>query len=234
MRELRPLTISNSIKSAPSVLLTPEMEKFVFVQPLNQDFILAQTIYTLLNKHFKVGMLEAGMFKLKEVKYLLAEEPEGVLNVDDWMDCLWASKRKFNHLLNPNTLFKMYLINLFFPLFSTTRKLMLPGKKDRFVMDAYPSLGGNKGIQFHPVNLNELGLNKAEFRKLLSYIQKDIGHIIDEFLVLHHDNLYKDLKYQVSLYPSIRNKYWNELKQCFEPDFKTFVIAEAENYLLKL
>jgi hypothetical protein len=234
MRELRPLTISNSIKSAPSVLLTPEMEKFSFIQPLNPDFILAQTIYTLIHKHFKVEMLEAGMFKLKEVKYLLAEEPEGVLNVDDWLDCLWTSKRKFNHLLNPNALFKMYLINLFFPLFSTTRKLMLPGKKDRFVMDAYPNLSKNEGIRFRPVNLNELGLTKVEFKKLFSYLHKDLAQIIDDFLVLHHDNLYKDLKYQVSLYPTIRNKYWNELKQCFEPEFKTYARAEAENYLLKL
>lgn len=234
MRELRPLTISNSIKSAPSVLLTPEMEKFVFVQPLNQDFILAQTIYSHIHKHFKVELLEAGMFKLKEVKYLLAEEPEGVLTVDEWMDILWNSKRNFNHLLNPSTLFKMHLINLFFPLFSSTRKLMLPGKKDRFVMDAYPSLSKKEGIQFQPTDFNKLGISKIEFRKLFAFIPNELEQVIDDFLILHHDNLYKDLKYQVSLYPSIRNKYWNELKQCFDPEFKTFARAEAENYLLKL
>jgi hypothetical protein len=38
----------------------------------------------------------------------------------------------------------------------------------------------------------------------------------------------------VSLYPSIRNQYWNELKQCFDSDFKTFAHAEIDNYLLKL
>ncbi|PWH86914.1 hypothetical protein [Brumimicrobium oceani] len=234
MRELKPLTISNSIKSAPSVLLTPEMEKFSFIQPLYQDFVLAQTLYTTIHKHFKVEMLEAGMFKLKEVNYLLAEEPEGVLNVDDWLDCIWSSKRKFNHLLNPNVLFKMYLIDLFFPLFSKTRKLLLPGKKDRFVVDAYPIISKNEGVNFRPINFNDLGTNKVEFKKLFTYLLKDLPQIIDEFLVLHHDNLYKDLKYQVSLYPSIRNKYWNELKQCFEPEFKTYARAEAENYLLKL
>jgi len=233
MRELRPLTISNSIKSAPSVLLTPEMDKFVFVQPLTADFILAQTIYSHIHKHFKVETLEAGMFKLKEVKYLLAEEPEGVLTVDEWMDSLWDSKRQFNHLLNPQSLFKMYLINLFFPVFSSTRKLMLPGKKDRFVMDAYPGIIKGDGIKFKPVDFNKLGVTKVEFRKLFSYIQKDIEQVIDDFVILHHDNLYKDLKYQVSLYPSIRNKYWNELKQCFEQDFKTFARAEAHHYLLK-
>ncbi|WP_107037657.1 hypothetical protein [Brumimicrobium mesophilum] len=234
MRELRPLTISNSIKSAPSVLLTPELEKFVFVQPLTQDFILAQTIYSLIHKHFKIEMLEAGMFKLKEVKYLLAEEPEGILTVDDWMDSLWTSKRKFNHLLNPQSLFKMYLVNLFFPVFASTKKLMIPGKKDRFVIDAYPNLSKKEGIQFQPTDFNKLGITKIEFRKLFGYISMEMEQVIDDFLILHHDNLYKDLKYQVSLFPSIRNKYWNELKQCFDQDFKTFAKAEADNYLLKL
>lgn len=234
MRELRPLTISNSIKSAPSVLLTPEMEKFVFVQPLNQDFILAQTIYTHIHKHFKVKTLEAGMFKLKEVKYLLAEEPEGILTVDEWIDFVWSSKRRFNFLLNPSDLFKMYLINLFFPIFSSTRKLILPGKKDTFVMDAYPNFTKKDGILFQPMDFNKLGITKIEFRKLFAFIPSELAQAIDDFLILHHDNLYKDLKYQVSLYPSIRNKYWNELKNCFDPEFKTFARAEAENYLFKL
>src|SRR5690554_7159179 len=96
MRELKPLTISNSIQSAPSVLLTPEMEKFVFIQPLYPDFLLAQSLFTIIHKHFKVEQLKAGVFKLKEVKYICAEEPEGIIQVDDWMHCLWSSKRRFN------------------------------------------------------------------------------------------------------------------------------------------
>ncbi|HLV41574.1 MAG TPA: hypothetical protein VKY37_04800 [Brumimicrobium sp.] len=234
MRELRPLTISNSIKSAPSVLLTPEMERFVFVQPLYQDFLLAQNLYTTIHKHFKIELLEAGVFKLKEVKYICANEPEGIVPVDDWMDCLWSTKRKFNRLLNPSALFKMFLINLFFPLFSPTRKLLLPGRKDRFVVDAYPNLPKDEGIRFEVVDFNKLGITKIEYKKLFRYIRKDLKLYLEEFEALHHENLYSDLKYQVSLYPSIRNKYWNELKQCFDADFKTFAFAEIENYLLKL
>jgi hypothetical protein len=234
MRELRPLTISNSIKSAPSVLLTPEMERFVFVQPLYQDFLLAQNLYTTIHKHFKVESLEAGVFKLRDIKYICANEPEGIIPVDDWLDCLWSTKRKFNRLLNPSALFKMYLINLFFPIFSTTQKLILPGKKDRFIVDAYPNLPKDQGIQFEAVNLNELGVTKAEFKKLFRYIRSDLKHYLEEFDALNHENFYSDLKYQVSLYPSIRNQYWNELKQCFDSDFKTFAHAEIDNYLLKL
>ena len=234
MRELRPLTISNSIKSAPSVLLTPEMERFVFVQPLYQDFLLAQNLYTTLHKHFKIELLEAGVFKLKDIKYICANEPEGMISVDDWMDCLWSTKRKFNRLLNPSALFKMFLINLFFPLFSTTQKLLLPGKKDRFIVDAYPNLPKDGGIRFEPINLNKLGITKIEYKKLFRYIRKDLNRYLEEFDALHHEKLYSDLKYQVSLYPSIRNQYWNELKKCFDADFRTYAHAEIENYLLKL
>lgn len=234
MRELRPLTISNSIKSAPSVLLTPEMERFVFVQPLYPDFLLAQNLYTTIHKHFKVELLEAGVFKLKEIKYICANQPEGIIPVDDWMDCLWSTKRKFNRLVNPSAVFKMFLINLFFPLFSSTQKLLLPGRKDRFVVDAYPNLPKDGGIRFEVVDLNKLGVTKAEYKKLFRYIRKDLKRYLEEFDALHHENLYSDLKYQVSLYPSIRNQYWNELKQCFDADFRTFAHAEIENYLLKL
>ncbi|RFC53803.1 hypothetical protein [Brumimicrobium aurantiacum] len=234
MRELLPLTISSSISAKPSVLLTPEFEKFTFIQPLNSDFILAQTIYSLLHKHFKIETLEAGKFKLNQVNYLLAKEHEGIVNVDNWIDCLWTSKRKFNHLLNPDKLFVMYLVNLFFPVFGETKKLLLPGKKDRFVVDAYPILTNKEGIYFKTIDLNQLGITQFEFKSLFAYLRDDLPQILDDFSVLHHDNLYKDLKYQVSLYPSIRNKYWNELKKCFEPDFKTFAFAEVENYLLKL
>lgn len=234
MKELKPLTISNSVKSAPSVLLTPEMEKFVFVQPLTQEFILAQTIYTLIHKHFKIELLEAGIFKLKGVKYLCAAEPEGVLTLDEWQDYLWNAKRSFNHLLNPDSLFRMYLVHLFFPVFSNSRKMILPGKKDRFVMDAYPILEKGKGLHFEAVDFNKLKLSNIAFRRLFSYLHQDLFHVFDEFMVLHHDNLYKDLKYQVSLYPTIRNQYWNELKKCFDKNHITFAKAEVENYLLKL
>src|SRR5690554_5224440 len=96
MRELKPLTSSCSIQSGASVLLTIEMEKFVFIQPLYPDFLLAQSLCTIIHKHFKVEQLKAGVFKLKEVKYNYAEGPEGIIQVDDWMHCLWSSKRKFN------------------------------------------------------------------------------------------------------------------------------------------
>ena len=174
MRELRPLTISNSIKSAPSVLLTQEMERFAFVQPLSPDFLLAQNIYTAIHKHFKVESLEVGVFKLKGINYICAEEPEGLLVMDDWSDYLWSTKRKFNRLLNPSSLFKMYLINLFFPVFPHSKKLILPGKKDRFVVDAYPYIIKGEGINFKIVHLNELGLSKPEFKKLFKYMHKDL------------------------------------------------------------
>lgn len=234
MRELKPLTVSKSIRSAPSVLLTQEMERFTFVQPLYPDFLLAQNVYTALHKHFKVEALEVGVFKLKGVNYICAEEPEGLLIVDDWSDYLWSTKRKFNRLLNPSALFKMYLINLFFPVFPTIRKFILPGKKDRFVVDAYPYLVKGKGICFKAVDMNSLGLFNPDLKKLFKYMHKDLRLYFEEFKVLHHEKLYTELKYIVSLYPSIRNEYWNELKRCFEADFKVYANAEVENYLLKL
>ncbi|PKR81719.1 hypothetical protein CW751_04110 [Brumimicrobium salinarum] len=234
MQELKPLTISNSILGAPSVLLTSEMERFVFVQPLNQTFLLTLGIYETLYKHFKIEKLPVGVFKLKDVNYLCAKQPEGLLEVDEWMDCLWTDKRKYNRLLNPKDLFKMFLINLYFPVFSSTKKMVLPGKKDRFIIDAYPIIEKDKGLFFKPKNANDLGINKGEFKRLFRYFRFDLPQIIAEFEELHHENLYTDLKYQVSLYPNIRNASWNELKKCFDTDFKTFAKAEIENYILKL
>src|SRR5690554_3501816 len=132
MEELKPLTISNSLFSNPSVLLTPTFEKYVFVQPLSHEFLLTQSIYTLIHKHFKVELIKTGTFKLKGIKYLCAQEHDGAVKVDDWMNYLWSSKQKFNYLLKVESLFTMYLINLFFPIFNSTEKVLLPGKKDRF------------------------------------------------------------------------------------------------------
>lgn len=234
MEQLSPYTIYNSINTNPSVLITDKMERFVFVQPLNPSFILAQNLYTLLHNHFKVSCLEAGTFTLKGTKYICAKEQDGVLEVDEWIGYVWTTKRKFNRLLNPSALFRMFLINLYFPIFQDSRKLVVLGKKDRFIADAYPVLSNEKDIFFREISLNKLGLSKVEFKALFRYMKSDLIKIWEDFKALHHENLYSDVKYQVSLYSAIRNQHWKEISYCFSKEYTTLADAQVEHYILNL
>jgi|SRR5690554_339821 len=233
MEELRPLTISNSTKSLPSVLLTSDMKKYVFVQPVQPSLILAQTIYSLLHKHFKVEALTAGTFTLKGVKYMCAEAHQDCIELKPWLDYLWTSKHNYNRLFNPTSLFRIYLINLYFPVFKT-KKLLVLNKKDQFVVEAYPILENKEGISFDPISIGNTDMTKQSYRKLFRYMRKELKKSLEEFEALHHDTLYTNLKYQVSLYPEIRNQHWGELKKCFDEGFKKDIKKEVEHYLMKL
>lgn len=233
MRELKPLTISNSTKSAPSVLLTSEMKKFVFVQPVNPDLVLAQNLYSLIHKHFKVDVLAAGTFTLKGIKYMCSEAHQNMVDLEPSLDYLWSSKHNYNRLLNPSALFKMNLINLYFPIFKT-KKLLLLNKKDQFIVEAYPILNNGVGIYFEKVLPGDIELTKQGYMKLFRYMRKELRKYHEEFEAIHHETLYSSLKYQVSLYPEIRNQYWEEMKKCFEPDFRSDIHSEIERYILKL
>src|SRR5690554_7161901 len=164
MEELRPLTISNSTKSLPSVLLTSDMKKYVFVQPVQPSLILAQTIYSLLHKHFKVEALTAGTFTLKGVKYMCAEAHQDCIELKPWLDYLWTSKHNYNRLFNPTSLFRIYLINLYFPVFKT-KKLLVLNKKDQFVVEAYPILENKEGISFDPISIGNTDMTKQSYRR---------------------------------------------------------------------
>ncbi|HTO38779.1 MAG TPA: hypothetical protein VL021_10170 [Brumimicrobium sp.] len=233
MKELRPLTISNSVKNAPTVLLTDEMKKYFFIQPIVPYFMLAYNVYTLLFKHFKVETLEAGFFTLKGTKYLCAEGHEGIVEFSEWSDYLWNQKSGFNNLLNPELLFRILLVNLYFPLFKTRIFLNLD-KKDRFIVGAYPVLQKEKGIQFEENGASELDMTHPSIIKLLKYIKEDLAKYFEEFEVLVNDEIFIALKYQVSMYPEIRNQYWEEVKKCFEEDFRSENKRKVNELFLKL
>lgn len=234
MKALKPLTISNSISDNPTVLLTSDFEKYVFVQTLEKEFMLAHTIYKTLHRHFKIELLQSGTFQLKGSKYFCTKKIEGSEEVQDWIGYMWSTKHSFNNLLNTGALFRMFLIDLYFPVFNPSKKIVVPGRKDRFVVEAYPELRDGGTIKFQQSNINKAGLTSVAFRNLFQYLGENIHTITENFEVLNHENLYMDLKYQVSLYPEIRNKFWDELKQCFEPSFLTYVKTDIQNYLLKL
>jgi hypothetical protein len=233
MRKLQPLTISKSIKDAPTVLLTPELEKFLFVRPLTKELLLAQAIYATIYHHFKVKIVPVGSFQMNGANYLCSKQFEGICQVEDWVDYLWTSKRSFKRLLNPQDLFQMYLIDLYFPVFKKTNKLLVADKKDRFIMEGYPQIE-EQGIVFQPSHVHKIGLNQAAFKRLFRFNKHKLILQLEEFETIHHQKLYSDLKYQISLYPEIRNQYWDELKKCFDQTYRTFVYAEVKNYLLKL
>lgn len=233
MEELRPLTVSNSTRSLPSVLLTAEMKKFVFVQPVNSSLVLAQNIYSYIHKHFKIESLSVGTFTLKGVKYMCSEAHQDIVELNPWLDYLWNSKSHYNRLFNPTSFFRICLINLYFPVFDT-KKLLLLHKKDQFIVEAYPILKNGEGIFFRQKTLAETEMTRYGYRKLLRYMKNDLNKSLEEFEALHHDMLYTHLKYQVSLYPEIRNQYWEELKKCFNPDFRKSVHDEVRRYIAKL
>lgn len=231
MQVLNPYTISNSVKGRPSVLLTQNMEKFVFVRPIENEFMLAQNIYVLLHKHFKVDILDSGTFTIKGVKYLCAHQPEGILSINEWSTIKWHSKSEFNSLLNPHVLLKMFLINLYFPIFEETKKKVKMGKKDSFIADAYPVLQKDEGLRFNSSYLGQSELFNPDFIPFFKFIAPNIRKYIEEFQALNHENLYLEIKYQTSLYPTIRNKYWDEIKQCFSDDYKRVVNERVSRFV---
>jgi hypothetical protein len=77
-------------------------------------------------------------------------------------------------------------------------------------------------------------MDRIEVRRFFSFIESDLNEVIEEFLALHHDKFYRDVKYAVSLYPEERNRIWDEVKKCFDPQFRRFVRAQLDNYVMRL
>lgn len=234
MEELHPLTISKSLKDAPSVLLTSDYRKFTIYGPISREIIVGNHLYTHLLRHFKFSKPEMGTFSIQNKKYLCIEKNSVLIPFDPWYDYLWETKLKFNQFLRPRTLFEMFLFELCFPIWGETLpKFIRTERKMRFSFSSLP-LNEFRNIQFSPLSLSQLGLDTPETRNFLSYIRDDLFMYVDDFFALHHEKFYLDIKYLLSLYPDMRNELWDQIKQCFEPDFIQFIRHQISQFIHRL
>ena len=234
MEELRPLTISRSIKDAPTVLLTESKAPYLLYVPLNEHIIIQDTLLRLMCEHFKINRFRTGYFTLKNKKYYCVEEIQGVVDFSPWEEHLWLNKRRFNQFLKPSDFFKMMLIELFFPIFGgTLRKSIIPGVKNQAML-VPTSPGQSHAIQFEPTTLSKLQLNHPALRRFFSFCKEDIREAIVGFNLLNHDKFMMDLKYQLSFYPNWRNVYWDELKKCNDNTFLTYTSHVVWDYFHRL
>jgi hypothetical protein len=233
MKELVPLTISNSILGNPTVLLTKELETFTLYRPLDDHIRASNEVLAFLCKHFKVSRLEVGAFSLKGKKYFCYQELNGTSYFDSWKVFLWDKKRKFNQFLSPKTLFFSFLVDLYYPLFNGSKKCILAGKKSHFAIHPIPN-NNFSSLSFNPTTPAKLGMTLAGVSTFFKHVKNDLFIYLEDFEALNHDKLKADLKYRVSLYPEIRNAYWQEIQLCFDVDFINYTNAEIKNYILKL
>ncbi|MEX1192915.1 MAG: hypothetical protein WED10_15325 [Brumimicrobium sp.] len=233
MEELVPVTISNSILGAPTVLLTNKGETYLLHRPINDHIRVTNEVLSFTFNHFKINRLKVGVFTLKGKKYFCNQEINGVEELNYWHEFLWDSKRKFNQFLSPKTLFYSYLIDLFFPLFNNTKKLIVPGRKNYFAVHAVPE-NNFELLKFNPSSPAKLGLTKGGIKSFFKHVGTDLLEYLDEFESLYHEKFKSDLKYRISLYPALRNQYWDELQLCFDTEFIQYTRAEVKNYILKL
>lgn len=233
MKELTPLTISNSLLGNPTVLLTDDLESYTLYKPLDDHLRATNEVLDFLYRHFKVNRLKVGVFVLKGKKYYCYQERDGKIEFNSWNSFLWDSKRKFNQFLSPKSLFYSYLIELYFPFFKGSKKCFFPERKNQFIVHPVPN-NNFASLSFCPTSPAKLGLTKGGVKSFFKYLKKDLVLHLEDFDALHHEKLKADLKYRISLYPEIRNQYWQEVQQCFDPEFKNYTRAELENYILKL
>jgi len=231
---LRPYTLFSSTQSLSSVLLTDTFDKYLFVCPLDKNLVLAQILYSLLIKHFKIQSLNIGKFTLKNINYLCVKKEDCIIEINAWNDFLWSSKRGFNSFLNPEDLIKMYLMELYFPIFKQTEKFIQFGKKDKFILNGYPKLFEGNRVKFVSQDSSSVGMTQPQIVKFIRFMKSDFRKIIQDFKELHHDKLYSDIKYQISLFPNLRNEYWEEVKKCFSSEYKEYIDQELWNYSLRL
>jgi hypothetical protein len=234
MEELKPLTLSRSIVGAPSVLLTSDLRKFTIHSPLSREMVVGNHLLSLMSSHFKLAKPNLATFSLQGKRYLCIENCVDLNPFDVWYAYSWDSKQKFNQYFRPRTLFESFLFDMYFPLWgSPLPKYIHSDKKDRFGIGALPENDFDR-IIFQPLSLSQLGMDRIEIRRFFSFIESDLNEVIEEFLALHHDKFQRDVKYAVSLYPEERNRIWDEVKKCFDPQFRRFVRAQLDNYVMRL
>lgn len=234
MNALKPLTISKSTEGNPTVLLTDEYKSFLLYKPLDDHLLIGDNLFRFILKHFKVNTLQTGYFKMGDKSLFAIEQTDGTIAMDTWYAYLWENKRSFNQFLNPRIFFDSFLIDLFFPIWGgSSKKVVLPEKKN--IISVYPVPANNfSGVAFEPVNFNQLGLNHYAYKRFLNYFKEDLMTYLNAFLVLHHEKFQSDMKFQLSLYHSLRNAYWDEIKPCFDPSFVQYTAASVKDYILRL
>lgn len=232
MKELVPLTISSSIRKNPTVLFTNGRHKYLLHEPVNSTNHAISELYCYLFNHFKVEHLDKGVFSFQGKKYLCHEEINGAMKLDEWQMFQWKKKRQFNRFIRPRTLFDIFLTDLFFPLFGTSQIYIVPGVKDRFIVHPFPN--DKRQLKFDPLPLSKSGLQSPAMRNFFKHIKSDLPEYLEYYLALYHDKFRTDIKYQISLYPDVRNEYWNEFQLCFDQAYRNYVKASITNYILQL
>lgn len=231
MNELNPLTISSSVRKYPTVLFTRDRSRYLMYAPINETNHIISELYCFIHDHFKVEQFKKGSFSYQGKRYLCHEDIPGRLKFDDWMSFQWKKKRQFNRFIRPRTLFDIFLVDLYFPVFKQPSIWVVPGVKDRFVV--HPFEGGDR-LRFEPGTVNNTGLSTPSVRSFFKHVKHELFEYVEDFQALHHDKLRADLKYRISLYPEHRNEFWNELQLCYDASFQKFVTADITNYIMQL
>lgn len=234
LEDLKPYTISNSIKNAPTVLLTEEGKNYTLWSPITEDLKIIHYLREYCFAHFKMRSFETAKFSYKGQSFLCIEEEEATIEFDEWQVYLWESKRKFNQFLQPNALFVSFLFDTFFPLFGGRNTvLIVPGKKNSFRIHPVPA-NNYASFKFSPLNFSQSGLNIPSIKQFFSYQKAELDVVLEEFLALNDEKFQVNLKHQLSLFPSKRNAYWDELRKCFEPEFMNYTTALFKDFILHL
>lgn len=233
MEELKPLTISNSVRKNPTVLFTKSREKYLMQEPITETNHVNSELYCFIYQHFKVSIFRRGVFTFQGRKFLCSQEIQGSIILNDWLSFQWENKRSFNRFLRAKSLFDMFLVDLFFPVFDVSEKWIAPGVKDQFMIRPFPKLR-DAGLTFETRSTTSIGMTDPSLKSFFRFMKSELSMVLEEFLELHHDKFRADLKYRISLYPELRNQYWNDFQQCFDPSFIKYIKADVENYILQL
>jgi len=234
VEELRPFTISKSILNEPTVLLTEEGRKYMLWCPITDNVRIIHYLRSFMLAHFKIKTFDTAKFSLRGTTYLCFETLEGVTELDEWHYALWENKRKFNQFLKPERLFQILLFEAVFPLFGgVNNKYILAGKKNRVVYHAIPP-NNYESFHFNPISLSQQFATSPAYKLYFSYIKEDLPRFLEEFFSLCDERFKIDLKHQLSLFPERRNELWKEISPCFDPKFKTYVMATFNAYLMHL
>lgn len=234
MDVLKPLTISNSTRNLPTQLLTQDRDIYLLYTPLTEHTTFQNNVLKFLLNHFKISYLNTAVFTFKNKQYLCLEQRANSFVFSSFYHYLWKDKKAFNQFLNPEELMKISLINLLFPIFNAPIELSVINDKKLILSGSFDSMSFDDFIKFRSIGIHNTMLNSPEIKKFIAFRKREMNELVEAYEILHHEKLLTDLKYQVSMNSSLRNAYWDELKNCFDASFKNYVFSSLKDYLIRI
>jgi hypothetical protein len=234
MDVLKPLTISNSTRNSPTKLLTEDRKTYLLYKPINEHTFLQDNLLKFILSHFKVRCFNTAVFNYKNKQIFCLEQRPNSFVFSSFYHYLWRDKKSYNQFLNPEELLKINFINLLFPIFNAPVGVSILNDKKLVLTGTFDSMTFDDFIQFEPKNIQQTILNEPEVKKFVSYRKREMNELLEAYEILHHEKLMTDLKYKVSMNSTLRNAYWDELKNCFDSSYKSYVFSSVKDYLIRI